>query len=103
MTVMTRQHTTTSPSTGRSHVETLEEIARRLTSVHASLAVRTEIGMNEQIWFDKKLTETLAYVNEAIDREQAASSCRSVGGQRRSNLLEGWAQRGNNVQHDRPL
>lgn len=88
MTVMTRQHTTTSPSTGRSHVETLEEIARGLTSVHASLAVRTE---------------TLAYVNEAIDREQAASSCRSVGGQRRSNLLEGWAQRGNNVQHDRPL
>lgn len=71
MTVMTRQHATTSPSPGASHVETLEEIARRLTSLHASLAVRTEIGIDEQIWFDTKLTETLAYVNAAIDREQA--------------------------------
>ncbi len=73
MTGMTHQHTTTSPSSRQSHVETLEEIARRLTSIHASLAVRTEIGIDEQIWFDKKLAETLAYVNEAIDREQAAS------------------------------
>jgi hypothetical protein len=73
MTAMTRQHATTSPSSGPSHVETLEEIARRLTSIHASLAVRAEIGIDEQIWFDRKLTETLAYVNAAIDREQAAS------------------------------
>ncbi len=73
MRVMTQQHATTSPSSDPSHVETLEEIARRLTSIHASLAVRTEIGIDEQIWFDKKLTETLAYVNEAIDREHGAS------------------------------
>ena len=73
MMVMTQQHTTTGPSPEPSHVETLAEIARRLTSIHASLAVRTEIGIDEQIWFDKKLTETLAYVNDAIDREQATN------------------------------
>jgi len=73
MTVMSQQHATTSSSSSPTHLETLEEIARRLTSIHASLAVRTEIGIDEQIWFDRKLAETLAYVNAAIDREQAAS------------------------------
>jgi hypothetical protein len=72
MTAMTQQHVTTSPTIGRRHVETLEEIARRLTSIHASLAARTEIGIDEQIWFDQKLAETLAYVNAAIENEQTA-------------------------------
>ncbi len=69
---MSLKHAAVGPDSSPSYVETLEEIARRLTNIHASLAVRTEISIDEQIWFDKELTETLEYIDAAVDREQTA-------------------------------
>src|SRR4051794_402686 len=51
------------------HVAQLEEIARRLTAIHVSLATNLDAGRELQTWTRKEIEGVLAYVDDAIDRQ----------------------------------
>jgi hypothetical protein len=51
-----------------SHVEQLEEIARRLTAIHVSLATNLDGGRDLQTWARQEIEGVLGYIDGAIDR-----------------------------------
>jgi hypothetical protein len=54
-----------------SHVVQLEEIARRLTALHVSLATNLDGGRELQLWARQEIEGILAYVDDAVDTDAA--------------------------------
>jgi Ser/Thr protein kinase RdoA (MazF antagonist) len=51
----------------KSNAETLEEIARRLTRIHVSLATNLDGGRELQSWTREQIESLMAYVDAVID------------------------------------
>ncbi len=50
------------------HVEHLEEIARRLTAIHVSLATNLDGGRDLQTWARRQIEGVLGYIDGTLDQ-----------------------------------
>jgi hypothetical protein len=65
-TAMASEQRTTDPAIV--HVEDLEEIARRLTAIHVSLATNLDGGRELQTWARRQIEDVLGYIDGTLDR-----------------------------------